>query len=260
MGHQRLGRLPQSRKWKRVVELIGGGADVQDVAAAVSAAAERDMIAAADDPSVRTAFFLLTQILQAARQERFVPELRMLGLRIANNEPSLVEIVSAFVEAVDRETRASGGRTDFSEMAQLAAAETLSTVAGRELPRLFGVTIDDVKKTLGGLATVKQFGLLSADFFGRLTRRFLDYYLSRELPKHVGVSSRFQTIREHKEFEDSMHAHCRETSRIVKEFSGEWLSKQTYEGGIDQNKAGRFVHVAFEKIRKELRFRRDADG
>jgi hypothetical protein len=46
----------------------------------------------------------------------------------------------------------------------------------------------------------------------------------------------------------------------VKEFSGEWFSKQNYEGGIDQAKAGRFVHVAFEKIRKELRIRRDADG
>jgi hypothetical protein len=40
----------------------------------------------------------------------------------------------------------------------------------------------------------------------------------------------------------------------------EWFSKQNYEGGIDQAKAGRFVHTAFAKIRKELRRRRDADG
>lgn len=46
----------------------------------------------------------------------------------------------------------------------------------------------------------------------------------------------------------------------MKEFSGEWFSKHTYEGGITQAKAGGFVHVAFEKIRKEMRIRRNADG
>ena len=107
--------------------------------------------------------------------------------------------------------------------------------------------------------TVKQFAVLARDFFSRLTRRHLDYYLSRELSKHVGINSRFQTIREHKQFEEALDLHCRETSRIIKEFSGEWFSKQNYEGGIDQAKAGGFVHVAFDKIRKELRRRRDAN-
>jgi hypothetical protein len=44
------------------------------------------------------------------------------------------------------------------------------------------------------LATVKQFGVLARDFFARLTRRHLEYYLSRELSKHVGIypTSRFR--------------------------------------------------------------------
>lgn len=258
MGHQRLGTLPQSRKWQRVVELVSGGADVRDIASAVSVAAERSMTDAAKDPAIRSAFFLLAQVLLAARKEHFVAELRMLGLRVGA-QPSLMEIVSAFTEAVDREVRANGGRTNFGEMVQLAAAESLNAVACRELPTLFGVTTDDVKKALAGLATVKQFGLLSSDFFSRLTRRHLDYYLSRELPKHVGIRKRFQTIREHNEFDKALETHCRETARIVKEFSGEWFSKHTYEGGITPEKARGFVHVAFDKIRRELRVRRNAD-
>jgi hypothetical protein len=259
MGHQRLGKLPQSRKWRHVVELISGGADVRDVAAAVSAAAERSMIDAADDPAVRAAFYLLTQIPLAARKEHFVSELRALGLRLSDR-PSLVEIVSALADAVERQVRSVDGRTDFGEMVQLAAAESLNAVVGRELPRLFGTAPEDARHALAGLATVKQFSVLARDFFARLTRRHLDYYLSRELANHVGVNSRFQTIREHKQFDEALDLHCRQTARIVKEFSGEWFSKQNYEGGIDQAKAGRFVHVAFDKIRKELRMRRDADG
>jgi hypothetical protein len=258
MGHQRLGSIPGSRKWRHVVELISGGADVGEVAGAASAAAERSLMAAAGDPAVRNSFFLLTQIPLAARKERLVPALRELGLKLSDR-PSLVEIVAALADAVDRDARPKAGRTDLGEIAQLAAAESLNAIAGRELPRLFGTPPESVRRVLAGLATVKQFSVLARDFFARLTRRHLDYYLSRELSRHVGINSRFRTIREHKQFEEALDLHCRETSRIIKEFSGEWFSKQNYEGGIDQIKAGHFVHVAFDKIRKELRVRRDAN-
>jgi hypothetical protein len=151
----------------------------------------------------------------------------------------------------------SGGRTDLGEMAQLSAAESLNAVAGRELPDLFGATPDKAKAALGGLGTVKQFAVLARDFFARLSRRQLSYFLSRELSQHVGVNSRFHTIRDHRDFESALDLHCREASRIIKEFSGEWFSKHTHEGGINEAKAGRFAHVAFEKLREELRHRRD---
>lgn len=104
---------------------------------------------------------------------------------------------------------------------------------------------------------MRQFSLLSRDFFARLTRRSLDYFLSRELPNHVGVNSRFHSVREHRDFEQALDAHCHETALIVRDFAGEWFSKTNYEGGIDQLKAGRFAHVAFRKLRQELRIRRE---
>jgi hypothetical protein len=257
MGHQRLGSLPGSRKWRQVVELISGGGGCRRGRQCASAAAELSLMAAAGDPAVRDSFFLLTQIPLAARKERFATALRELGLKLSDR-PSLVEIVSALADAVDRRARSKAGRTDLGEIAQLAAAESLNAIAGRELTRLFGTPPEAVRHALGGLGTVKQFAVLARDFFARLTRRHLDYYLSRELSKHVGINSRFQTIREHKQFEEALDLHCRQTSRIIEEFSGQWFSKQNYEGGIDQAKAGGFVHVAFDKIRKELRRRRDA--
>ena len=72
MGHQHLGTLPGSLKWRQVVGLIGGGANVQDVAAATSAAAESQMVDASDDPAVKHSVWLLTQIPTAARGDDFV--------------------------------------------------------------------------------------------------------------------------------------------------------------------------------------------
>jgi hypothetical protein len=255
MGHQHLGTLPGSRKWRQVVQLISGGADVQDVAAATSAAAETQMADASNDPAVKRAVWLLTQIPIAARNDDFASELRKLGLRVSD-QPTLMEVAAAMTDAVDRYVGNSGGRTDLGEMAQLSAVESISAVAGRGLPDLFGATFEKTKAALGGLATVKQFAVLARDFFSRLSRRQLNYFLTRELSQHVGVNSRFQTIREHRDFEHALDLHCRETSRIIKEFSGEWFSKHTYEGGITEAKAGRFAHIAFHKLRDELRHRR----
>jgi hypothetical protein len=259
MGQHHLGRLPGSRKWRQVIALISGGADVQDVAAATSAAAESQMIEARNDPAVKHAVWLLTQIPVAAKQEDFASELRKLGLRVGDR-PSLIQVVTAMTEAIDRHVARVGGRTDLGEMAQLSAAESLNAVAGRELPDLFGATSDKARAALGGLGTVKQFAVLARDFFARLSRRQLSYFLSRELSQHVGVNSRFHTIRDHRDFEGALDLHCREASRIIKEFSGQWFSKHTYEGGINEAKAGRFAHVAFEKLREELRHRRDANA
>jgi hypothetical protein len=257
MGHQRLGTLPGSRKWQQVVQLIAGGADVKDIAAATSAAAEDQMQDASNDPAVQHAFWLLTQIPTAARKEDFHSELRKLGLRI-NDRPSLMEIATAMTDAVDRYVERTGGRSDLGEMAQLSAVESLNAVAGRELQDLFGASPEMTKTALGGLGTVKQFAVLGRDFFSRLARRQLSYFLSRETANHVGANSRFHTVREHRDFDNALDLHCREASRIIKEFSGEWFSKHTYEGGINEAKAARFAHAAFQKLRQELRYRRGA--
>src|SRR5437764_14636555 len=102
MGHQHLGTLPGTLKWRQLVELISDGASVQDVAAAASAAAESQMADASDDPAVKHSVWLLTQIPIAARADDFVAGLRSLGLGVPN-APNLSEILVAMSIAVDRE-------------------------------------------------------------------------------------------------------------------------------------------------------------
>lgn len=254
MGHQHLMNIPKSKEWRQVVALIGGGALLEDIAAATSRAVERSMIEAADDRTVRQAFFLLTQLPLAARSDDFVAELRRLGLAVGD-QPTLIEIGSAMMDAIDRFTSRVGQRTDYGEIAQLSAVESVQAVAGRELPDLFAVDHERLRDIFASLGTVKQFAVLARDYFARLTRRHLNFYLHRELSNHVGAGRRFSSMAEHQEFEIALDLHCREASRIIKEYAGEWFSKHVFEGGIDRDKAGRFVHVAAGKIREELRRR-----
>jgi hypothetical protein len=116
MGHIRLGRPPRTRKWQQVVALLGGNAALANVAATSAAAAESGLRLFHADPALGPSFWLLTQIPLAARAGDFVANLDKLGIR-AGADPTLIAIVGAFSEAVDRHLRRIGGRTDLGEMA-----------------------------------------------------------------------------------------------------------------------------------------------
>jgi hypothetical protein len=94
MGHVRLGALPKTHKWEQVVGLIAGGADVGRIAAASADAAEHGLERASADQGLAHAFWLLTQIPQAARQTNFSDQLKRLGLEVSS-KPTLLEIVGA---------------------------------------------------------------------------------------------------------------------------------------------------------------------
>jgi hypothetical protein len=252
MGHIRLGTLPRTRKWIQVLDLISGGAGTPEVAAATMEASQGGLIEAAKDPALAHTVWLLTQVPLAARGENFVPALRRLGLEVSNS-PSLLEVVGAFTNAVDAHVRRTGGRTDLGEMAQLSAAETLTALGRPKTESLFGTTAADVQQALKSFSTTTQFSVLAREFFSRLTKRYLTYFLSRTLSNYVSGNGRFTSTDQHAEFNSALDLHCRQATRIVEEFSGGWFSKtKFFEGDITPEKTAGFVHVALKKIRAEL--------
>ena len=251
MGHIRLGTLPRTRQWIQVLDLIGGGAGTPVVAAATMAASERGLISAAKDPGLVYTVWLLTQVPLAARSKDFVARLRKLGLAVTDS-PSLMEVVGAFSGAVDAQLRRTGGRTDLGEMAQMAASEALAALGTPANASLFETTASDVQQTIKSFSTSKQFSTLAREFFTRLSRKYLTYFLSRELSNYVGGDGRFTNIDRHAEFNQGLDLYCRQASRIIEEFSGGWFSKGNFEGRITQAQAAAFVHIALKKLRAEL--------
>jgi hypothetical protein len=257
LGHQHLGQLPRSRNWQQVVNFIASGASVEAVAAETSKAAEGQMIDASVDPAVMRSVYLLAKVPQAARAADFWEALGLLGVDVGA-KPSLEEILCGISSAVDNHVDRVGGRTDLGEMAQLSLVEALRSAVAPKIGGLIESGPEQAQEALASLATQTQFGALARDFFARLSERQLDYFLSRVMGQHVGEAQRFLSVREHRSFDDALTQHCRETARIVEIYARDWFSKQTYEGGISEAKAGRFAETAFDKIRRELRIRRGA--
>ncbi|HEV7277093.1 MAG TPA: hypothetical protein VGN80_12470 [Devosiaceae bacterium] len=253
MGHIRLGELPRSKKWQAVVQLLTADAGLSEIASASAEAAEQWLAKASSDQTLSHAFWLLTQLPQAARYGNFSERLWQLGLHVSD-APSLLDIGTALAQSIDVKSAASRERTDLGEIAQQAAIETILSLAGRELPSLFSPTAAEVQQAIGKYATSSNFSVLARDFFARVTRRSLAYFLSRELSNHIGPGARFASSAERSEFDAALDLHCRQASRIIKEFASGWYGKQNSQGGqIAPGDASRFANVAFRKLRSELR-------
>jgi hypothetical protein len=94
------------------------------------------------------------------------------------------------------------------------------------------------------------------EFYSGFVNKYLSYYLSRELPLHVGAGERFQNISEHKDFNSAFELYIRQSVRITKEFTPGWLGKAIYEKDLSHDSVSRYAHVAFKKIINE--FKREA--
>jgi len=251
MGHLRLNRLLRTPKWIKVVELLEQGATTPQIAAKSLAATEEGLKGAANDSDLVYAFWLLTQLPLAARSDFFPGELRRLNLDVSD-KPTLMEITSAFIEAVDSHLTDIKERTEFFEMGNLAATESLTSLVGSKTPSLFGTVPEDVQKSIASFATKKQFGILGREFVSRLTERYLGYFLSAELSNHIGEGRRFRTVKEQREFSKALQTHCYQAAKIVEDFAGSWYSKANFEGGITIEKAEGFLGHALKKMREEL--------
>jgi len=255
MGHLRVGRTPDTAPWREVVELVADGAPVADIAQSTIDAAERGLDLAKGDEGLAHAVYLLAHITIAARDKTsFVDSLAALGLDIAENA-NVYDLAGAFSDAMDSHLRNSRARTDFGEMAQLAAVESLSSLIGPRSQNLWESDEAPVQPAVRELSTKTGFATLSHDFFSRFMQRYLTYHLSRELSQHVGPNQRFRDPGEHSEFLERLAVHTRQAAVIVQDYAGGWYSKSKYETGISKASARNFATYSLIKLRDELKIR-----
>ncbi|MCB9743879.1 MAG: hypothetical protein H6740_14870 [Alphaproteobacteria bacterium] len=251
MGHSRLGLLPRTASWRKVIDLIAEDGDAAEVAHATLEAARREFYEAGDDPGVVYVVWLLTQLPIAARAENPAEQLRELGLELSPQSTAL-EFSTAFGEAVeDHFYDMESPHSDVAEMARLSAIKTLYDTLEGPSSDLFdrGAAL---AAGLSDLSTVARFGALSRAFFANLTERVLGYYVSRELPVHVGGEHRFSNVQEQSSFEEALALRARQASLIVEQFSGEWYSLAKFRNDVTQERTAKFVSKALRKLRAEL--------
>ncbi|WGH78593.1 hypothetical protein [Jannaschia ovalis] len=260
MGHNTLGVIPRSVRWRRVVDLLGTDAPDATVIAATADAAESSLLRASDDPVFVEAVRLLLLVPTAARAEDFRGALDAAGLA-AGDSPELLDLIMAASARLDAVRRSTIRRTDLGELAGRALATSLNQHIGDALPGLFAATPEDVQLAAKRLSSARGMSHLARGFFANITQATLSYWLERTLADQEARGGRFGALGSRDAFDAELRAYTQEASRIIKEFAGSWYTKTLHDkGGISSQDAARFGAVCLKKISAELRLKRSTDA
>lgn len=252
MGHTYLGKLPKTQLWNEVVGLLENEADTDLIAQKSFSAIDRGLSKISADAGFT---HVLTDILQFADRAAsgdsasFFAQSGMSASEIS----SPLQVVALLREAADKTLRQARCKSDLSELAQNSFSEAFLSHVRNQLPTLFTATKDDLKGALKRVSSGKPFQALMHDFYSVFTRRYVSYYLSRELSNHVGTGKKFRDLQEHTDFYKALDHHIRQTVRISDDFTPGWFGKARFEKRVTHEDVTRYAFIAFKKIRSEFK-------
>lgn len=259
MGHNRLGILPKTHRWKHVINLLKSEADLPEIARASLQAMLTNFKRIPDDPGFNLVLSNIFGFAAGARSGDFQKSLEESGIRISH-EAGPLDIVCGLQNKIDNDLSQQRSRSDPGEIAQNAFIETMLSTSSVAQPAMFDMgrdaAINQISKTLKG----KEFADFMHTFFAKFTSRYMKYYLSRELSNHVGPGKYFDSIDRHKEFNKALGTYVSRVVRIADEFTPGWLGKAIYEQNLNRESISRYSYVAFNKIISEFKRGETLDG
>lgn len=246
MGHERLGLLPKSKKWRAIVSELAtfesGSIAEFDIAEQTLAALGplyRDL---ANDASVRVAFSFLVEL---ARSTRF-PEV---SVSVADKSPL------GLASELARRMAATSGSLETRELVKRAAADAIATwhrENSAEQSDLFSESAPQSRWT--ELGSGAGFCEISRLYFAKLTERYLNYFLEREASAVIpdlGARERFQKrLYDHV---SDVSRHSFESAKITQSYAAGWFNKNALKTLPSDAQTKRFLAYAFEKLREEFR-------
>jgi hypothetical protein len=252
MGHERIGLLPRSQRWRDLASRL---VDVEDEWS-TSDLVDRtlDLVRTrfaqlAVDPGVFSSFEYLTLLSLRFSQAGGEPRLPgSAGINLSDDSTPL-EVVRDLRNYLEE----TGGSAEYSALSLAAAADALgSWYADSEIRqmRLFDVGKGERWRNAG---TAEGFCEISRLFFARLTERYLRYFLERAGTEVVWQAESKDTFQERLSSHlDRVSALAFETSKITQSFAAGWFNRRLTERKVEKRHTKEFLRVAFEKLREEL--------
>jgi len=254
MGHERLGLLPKSERWREIVGLISGlpasDTGVEQLADETIRKVQSRLRDLGADSGVNAAFSFLLALAGACRLRNPRARLEQLGIHLGQDVNALT-LASALRRYVDARMES----LEYGAIARAAATDAITEwsrraegAGHRSLP-----TMEEPFDIWRPAAEGAGFCELSRTFFARLTTRYLRYFLERE------ASAALRNVTQREEFEseltrhiDRVSRHAFETARITQSFAAGWFNKHVKAGPPGSDETRQFLSFALRKMREEL--------
>jgi len=255
MGHERIGMLPRSTKWRAVVDDLAkyshNNASVSTLSNKVLDNVRSRFADISNDKGVNAAFSFLVTMALSGKTNKSTEELTKAEIELDRNASEL-QIAKEIGRWVEKNMQSR----EYGELAKAAAIDTVAA---------WSIKIRTGQETFFGKAETNEeiwlkakdgsgFCELSRLFFSKFTERYLCYFLEREAGSQFSSwddSSRLR--RELNDYIQKVSRYAFETAKITESFAAGWYNKNTKEGLPSAKQIRGFLWMAFEKLREELR-------
>jgi hypothetical protein len=251
MGHERVGALPKTKEWRRIVEGIGaatGAPEVlHDIATATLLQVRQRFDRIAADSGFQAAFRFILGLATDARLPD--PEGTYPRLDLASNQ-SAIRLTSELRSWVD----AQAASLEYAEIGKRAAADAIAFwITTRSRQRDFFGSERVASEVWAEARNAGAFSDLSRVFFGKFTERYLRYFLDREASAQLpdlAARERFASgLTQHIEV---LAQHSFEATKITQSFAAGWYNNHARASRPTSEAVYGFLSFAMGKLRQEL--------
>lgn len=270
MGHERVGTLPKTKKWRSLVSQIAdlgkslgaGGFDksgseteapnieISDVAGQTVRDVSHQFRHIHLDAGVSAAFEFLVLLASAGGSNNPRKVLLERGIEVPERPTAL-----SFAKAASVWLAQNQDSLEYGQMARGAVSDAIAAWYRENEPpqdRLFEPP-EDPFSVWRNASDGTGFCELARLFFASFTERHLNYFLEREASAVLpGLAERDRFGEGLEAHVDDVSKHAFETARITQSFAAGWFNNHAREGMPDQESVSRFLSIAFGKIRSEL--------
>jgi hypothetical protein len=253
VGHERIGVLPRTRRWRKIVaeltELPTATVSIPQLASGTLECVRTRFREIHKDAGVQAAFEFLVGLAATGGTGDPPSEWSSLPVDVANN-PSPLRIAQALRTWVSSHQDS----LEYKSIAERAATDAITTWHSRqkEQGHLFEPS-GDAAHMWGKASTGAGFCELSRLFFAKFTERYLNYFLEREASAALPTIQDRERFREQlRQHVDQVSQHAFETAKITQSFAAGWYNRHARRGRPSRREVERFIAIAFGKIREEL--------
>ncbi len=254
MGHERIGYLPKSKKWRTIVEEVANFSANEDIIAQIANQTTKNLISRfkqiESDHGVFAAIKFLVLLTHSVKQKNASEFLAKHGINLPSNF-NLLSLSKSIKEFIASNTDSR----EYSAFARQALIETVSEWSKKnEIQQK--ILFDSNKNSFEewqSAASGSGFCELSRMFFANFTENYLKYFLEREASAKINNLFDRDTFNKELEFHlNQISKHAFETSKITQSFSAGWYNKNVKDSLPSNEKIKGFISYGFGKINSEL--------
>lgn len=254
LGHERVGTLPKTEKWRTIVSSISNytnaGDTIVEIAAQTTKNVRHRFKNIESDGGVFAAFKYIITLAYSVKSNDAFGKLSEYGIDLPK-EFNLYDLAFSIQDYVAKNTESK----EYSSFATQSMIETVSEWARRNESNQISLfdTNDKALELWQKAANGASFCEISRLFFSRFTEKYLKYFLERE------AAGSIDTLYERNQFNENLERHVNrisnhafETSKITQSFAAAWFNKEVKTKLPTDKKIKGFLSFAFQKINSEL--------